>query len=106
MRINAVIVGTLALVACAETSPVISTGNNSYLISVVSHSQFSQAMTQATTDANKYCADAGKKVVITHMDTQGTQFMSSSSAKVQFSCYLENDPQYRPSVLRPDNGVN
>jgi hypothetical protein len=46
-----------------------------------------------------------KKLVINHMDTAGTQFMSSSSAKVQFACYDENDPQYRQAVLRPDDGA-
>lgn len=92
--------------ACAQVSPVIPTGNNSYMISVVSHSQFSDAMVKASTDAGAYCTNLGKKVVVNHMDTAGTQFMSSSSAKVQFSCYTEGDPQYRKSVLRKDNGVN
>jgi hypothetical protein len=94
------------VVACAQVSPVIPTGNNSYMISVVSHSQFSEAMVKATTDANTYCTSLGKKVVINHMDTAGTQFMSSSSARVQFSCYNENDPEYRQSVLRRDDGIN
>jgi hypothetical protein len=94
------------LTACAQVSPVILTGNNSYMISVVSHSQFSEAMVKASTDANQYCTNLGKKVVINHMDTAGTQFMSSSSARVQFSCYDENDPEYRKAVLRKDNGIN
>jgi hypothetical protein len=92
--------------ACAQVSPVIPTGNNSYMISVVSHSQFSEAMIKANKDADAYCASLGKKVVINHMDTAGTQFMSSSSARVQFSCYDENDPEYRKSVLRQDTGIN
>jgi hypothetical protein len=94
------------LSGCAQVSPVMPTGNNSYMISVVSHSQFSEAMVKANQQANAYCVSLGKKLVIDHMDTAGTQFMSSSSAKVQFSCYDENDPQYRHAVLRPDNGTN
>jgi hypothetical protein len=103
---RAIIVAALILSGCAQVSPVLSTGNNSYMISVVSHSQFSEAMVKASADADKYCATLGKKVVINHMDTAGTQFMSSSSARVQFSCYDESDPQYRQSVLRKDNGIN
>lgn len=95
---------SLAVVACAQVSPLISTGNNSYIISVVSHSQFSEAMVQATQEANRYCEDRGKKVVINHVDTQGTQMMSSSSAHVQFSCYEENDPKYKAAMLNKDNG--
>jgi hypothetical protein len=98
--------GGILSAACAQVSPVMPTGNNSYMISVVSHSQFSEAMVKANTDANEYCAKQGKKVVINHMDTAGTQFMSSSSARVQFSCYDENDPEYRKAVLRKDNGIN
>jgi hypothetical protein len=79
--------------------------NNPYIISVVSHSQFSEALIRANRDADAYCANQGKKVVINSIDTAGTQFMSSSSARVQFSCYTADDPHYQQSVLRKDNEV-
>jgi hypothetical protein len=107
IRVNkAVIALTVALTACANVSPVMPTGNNSYMISVVSHSQFSEALIKANHDAEAYCASQGKKVVINSADTAGTKFMSSSSARVQFSCYSADDPHYQQSVLHQDNGVN
>jgi hypothetical protein len=73
------------------------------MISVVSHSQFSEALVKANTQANQYCASQGKRVVVNQMDTAGTQFMSSSSARVQFSCYDESDPRYQQAVLQGDS---
>lgn len=93
----------LALAGCAEVSPVMSTGNNSYLISVVSHSQFSEALVKATTEAGEYCTRQGKHVVVNQTDTAGTQFMSSCSARVQFACYDESDPRYRQAILHDES---
>jgi hypothetical protein len=67
----------LIVAGCTDVSPVMPTGNNSYMVSVVSHSQWRDAVIKATTDANAYCTTQGKKAVINHMDTAGTQFMIS-----------------------------
>jgi hypothetical protein len=104
--VNKAVIATVALTACANVSPVMPTGNNSYMVSVVSHSQFGEALVRANHDADAYCASQGKKVVINSADTAGTKFMSSSSARVQFSCDSADDPRYQQSVLRQDNGVN
>jgi hypothetical protein len=71
----------------------------------VPRTQWNEAFVKATTDANDYCTKQGKKTVINHMDTAGTQVMSSSTAQVQFSCYSEGDQQYRQAVLLPYNGT-
>jgi hypothetical protein len=101
MRSFHIFVAAASLSACANVSPVMETGNNSYMVSVVSHSQFNEALIKANQEAAQYCAKQGKKIVVHQLDMKGTEFMSSSSARVQFSCYAENDPEYQQSILRP-----
>jgi hypothetical protein len=48
---KAVIALAATLTGFANGSPVMPTGNNSYMISVVSHSQFSEASIRANRDA-------------------------------------------------------
>jgi hypothetical protein len=96
-----------SLVGCAAESPVVPTGKNTYMVSVVSHNQFGNpAIIKATALANQYCENQGRGVVVTETQQAGTQMMSSSSAQVQFECLDKNDPAYKGAQLRPDRGVS
>lgn len=80
------IVMCLSLVGCVSVSPVMSTGNNTYLISVVSHAQWSEAIETGVAQANQFCAAKGQMAAIANTSTAGTDLMSSSKAQVWFSC--------------------
>jgi putative hemolysin len=92
--------------ACVSTSPVMSTGRNSYLVTVQSHNQWHKAIIDGVQQANSYCQSKGMLAVVNQTQQGGTEFMASSTATVQFSCFREDDPAYRASTLRPDNGVS
>jgi hypothetical protein len=94
------------LAGCVSTSPVMSTGKNSYLVTVQSHQQWHKAIIDGVQTANSFCASKGMLAVLNHTETGGTEFMASSTASVQFSCFREDDPAYHAATLRPDNGVS
>jgi hypothetical protein len=101
-----IIVGLVVLVnGCVSTSPVMSTGRNSYLVTVQSHNQWHKAIIDGVQQANSYCQSKGMLAVVNQTQQGGTEFMASSTATVQFSCFREDDPAYRASTLRPDNGT-
>jgi len=101
-------IGSLLLVAgCTAQSPIVPTGKDTYLVSVVSHNQFGDpAVIKATTLANEFCEKQGRGIVVIETQQAGTQMMSSSSAQVQFECLDKNDPAYKGVQLRPDKGVS
>jgi hypothetical protein len=84
-----ILVSGLALAlqtGCVSVSPALPVGDNTYMISVVSHSQWSEAIESGIAQANEFCADKHLKAVITNTTTAGTDFMSSSKAQVWFQC--------------------
>jgi len=76
----------LALGGCVSVSPALPTGDHSYMISVVSHAQWSEAIERGVVEANSFCASQGLKATITNSTTSGTDLMSSSKAQVWFIC--------------------
>ena len=71
---------------CVSASPVLPTGENSYMISIVSHNQWKEAIERGVIEANQFCSKQGKKATVKNSTTAGTDLMSSSKAQVWFSC--------------------
>jgi hypothetical protein len=86
MRYLAQIAGTILLTGCVTASPVLPTGDNTYMIDVVSHNQWKQAIETAVVQANAFCASKNQLVTINNSTTAGTDMMSSSKAQVWFTC--------------------
>lgn len=102
--IGAVLVAALA--ACS-TSPVVSIGKDSYLVSATSVPGSTSAAAKAILAANKTCAAQGKGVVVeTMQDREAVLFQNEGGATVTFSCVDTNSPQYISPKLRKDNGVS
>jgi putative hemolysin len=76
----------LLVAGCVSVSPPFSVGDNAYLISVVSHAQWKEAIESGVNQANQFCANKGLRATVTNTSTAGTDFMSSSKAQVWFSC--------------------
>ena len=85
---KSVLLSSLSIVlgGCVSVSPVLSTGDHAFMISVVSHNQWKEAIESGITQANDYCAKQSLKATITNTTTAGTDFMSSSKAQVWFTC--------------------
>lgn len=81
----------LVLSGCVSTSPVLPTGDDAYMISVVSHAQWKEAIETGVMQANEFCAKRDRKATITNTTTAGTDMMSSSKAQVWFTCKKESD---------------
>ena len=79
------------LSGCVSTSPVLPTGDHAYMISVVSHAQWKEAIESGVMQANEFCAKQNRKATITNSTTAGTDMMSSSKAQVWFTCTEESE---------------
>lgn len=71
---------------CVSVSPVLPTGENEYMISVVSHNQGKEAIVSGIQQANAFCAKSNRTAEVTATKTAGTDLMSSSKAQVWFTC--------------------
>jgi hypothetical protein len=71
---------------CVSVSQPLPTGDNAYLISVVSHNQWKEAIERGVKEANQFCAGKDEIATVTKTTTVGTDMMSSSKAQVWFSC--------------------
>ena len=81
------VIGAIAILAgCVTASPVLLTGDNAYMIDVVSHNQWKQAIETGVVQANAYCASKNQRATITSSTTAGPDMMSSSKAQVWFTC--------------------
>jgi hypothetical protein len=86
MRASILVVPLGALAGCVTASPVLPVGDNAYMISVVSHNQWKEAIETGVVQANEFCASKHQKATIDRSTTAGTDMMSSSKAQVWFSC--------------------
>jgi hypothetical protein len=81
------VIGAITILAgCVTASPVLPTGDNAYMIDVVSHNQWKQAIETAVVQANAFCASKNQRATIDNSTTAGTDMMSSSKAQVWFTC--------------------
>jgi hypothetical protein len=102
--ISAVLV--VGLTACS-TSPVVSIGKDSYLVSATSVPGSTSAAAKAILAANKTCAAQGKSVVIKTMQgKEAVLFQNEGGATVTFSCVDAHSPEYIAPTLRKDNGIS
>jgi hypothetical protein len=89
-----------ALAGCVQTSNVIPTGKQTYMVSVVGNIGYDPTP-HAVEKANEYCSSHGLVATVTEL--QHTEFPRITT-QVQFTC---TDAEHqKPSVLRPDNGVS
>lgn len=96
----------VAISACS-TSPVVSIGKDSYLVTTTSVPGSTSAAAKAMIAANQTCAAQGKAVVVKTMQgREAVLFQNEGSATVTFICVDANSPQYTESTLRKDNGVS
>lgn len=81
----------LILGGCVSVSPVLPTGNNAYMVSIVSHNQWKEAIERGVVEADKFCARQNRIAKVTNSTTAGTDMMSSSKAQVWFTCEEKTD---------------
>lgn len=100
------VVLVMALSACT-TSPVVSIGKDTYMVSTTSVPGSTSASAKAMVAANKTCAAQGKAVVVKTMQgREAVLFQNEGSATVTFVCVDANSPEYTAPTLRKDNGVS
>jgi hypothetical protein len=93
---------------CVSTTEVVPAGKDSYMIAgtATGGANSGHSMIAATKQANAYCANLGKVMLIRNTNTAGSAGWGGEHSNLIFSCVLENDPEYTRPNLRKDNGVS
>lgn len=99
---------SLALGGCADTGPL-KIGKDTYSISTrVALSGPAGAKGDALKEANKYCGDQNKEVLLQSENSQECALHGGcGEAEITFLCVAESDPRYlERRQMRKDNGVS
>ncbi len=89
----------LLLSGCLISSPIVSSGNDTYVVSSRSRACFSCASAAtALQAANDFCGKMGKSLVIRNTSGYMNPFGYNSSNQLVFSCLDENDPAVQRST--------
>ncbi len=85
---------TVLLVSgCLVSSPIVPSGDNTYVVSSRSSTCFRCApAATALKTANEFCANKGKSLVIRNTSGYMDPFGYNSSSQLVFSCLDEHDP--------------
>lgn len=101
-----VVVLAVAISACT-TSPVVSIGKDTYMVSTTSVPGSTSAASKAMIAANNTCAAQGKVVVVKTMQgREAVLFQNEGDSTVTFACVDPNSSEYTSPTLRKDNGVS
>ena len=91
---------SVLLASCVSTSPIVPMGKDSYMITGSGNgypSSRGQSKALAAQQANEYCANMKKLIVVRRMDSD----MFGTVTTLVFSCVNEDDPEYvRPNLRR------
>jgi hypothetical protein len=102
MKGRVILGGTLTALlvsGCLISSPIVPSGDNTYVVSSRSSTCFKCASAAtALKAANEFCADRGKSLVIRNPSGYMDPFGYNSSSKIVFSCLDESDPALRQST--------
>jgi hypothetical protein len=57
---------------------------------------------RAAQEANKFCNQMGKQMVVRNTNNEGVQMWTGTSSGLIFSCISEKDPEYVRPALRKE----
>ncbi len=92
---------SILLTACAQSSGVLKMGPDTYSVSAAAapaRGGYSEARKLALVEANQYCAQVGKEILVTNIGTATTNVYGAGSADITFRCLSKGDPE----LQRPD----
>lgn len=101
----------ILMVGCASNSGVVPIGQDTFMVSRQAATGFSGTGTlksEAFQEANKYCADQGKKLqVVSTNESQPPYVMANfPRAEIQFMCLNSNDAELgRPKLQKTPNTI-
>ena len=101
MKKISLLVATIVLAGCAQSSGVMKLGPDTYTVSThaaPAAGGTSGAKGRSLTEANNHCASMGKEILVTNISTGASGHMPGGTSDVTFKCLAEGDPELqRPS---------
>lgn len=96
----------LGLAGCQVSSPITPAGKDTYMVSShVGACVSCSAQVKSMRTANEFCGKQGKFAIIRNTNGYTNPFGYNTANDMMFSCVSADDPEYKRSTLRPDNGV-
>src|SRR5713101_9637431 len=89
MRTAVTCLACVLFAGCAHSSGVLNMGPDTYTVSAAAapaRGGSSEARKIALTAANDHCAQMGKEILVTNVDTATTNIYGAGSAEVTFRC--------------------
>jgi hypothetical protein len=103
------IFASLMLLGCASTSAIAPYGKDTFILSVsdsMGVTSSSELKVKAAQDANAHCAKLGKVMTVRNSSAKGSQWYTSTSSDLIFSCISEDDSEnVRPNLKRAPDTV-
>ncbi len=103
MRILALLTMGLVLTGCAMSNGVQKIGPDTYMVSGVAapiRGGASGAQTVALADANRYCAEQGREIMVTNTAGGAMNNIGAGQANITFRCLEQGDRDLRRPDLR------
>lgn len=91
------------LVGCAQSSGVLKLGPDTYTTSAAAapaRGGSSEARKLALIEANEYCTQLGKEILVTNIGTATTNLYGAGKAEVTFRCLTKSDPELQRPEFR------
>ena len=99
----------LLFTACAQSSGVLKMGPDTYSVSAAAapaRGGYSEARKLALTEANQYCDQQGKEILVINVGTGTTNIHGAGSADITFRCLSKGDPELqRPEYRKSPDTV-
>ena len=100
---------SVLLAACAQSSGVLKMGPDTFSVSAAAapaRGGYSEARKLALQEANQYCAQMGKEILVKNVGTATTNVYGAGSADVTFRCLSKGDPELqRPEYRKAPDTV-
>lgn len=88
---------TLMISACTQTSEVIATGPNTYMISSAACPACggsSKAVTLALQKASSFCVQQGKQMLRKNVTKENLNYVGAGGSSLEFRCLEEDHPEF------------
>jgi len=108
-KIFKVVLISMFLVSCAQSSGVLKLGPDTYTVSVhaaPARGGESGAKRLAVTEANQYCSSLGKEILVSNISSHRSTHFPGGTVDITFSCFDKGDADLvRPTYQKPPDVV-
>lgn len=103
MKILTILIISIQLAACAQSSGILKMGPDTYSVSVhaaPARGGESGARNLALTEANERCSAEGKEILVTNIASGPSSHFPGGTVNITFRCLAMGDPELQRPIYR------